>query len=123
MQVDSLPPEPKGKPRPRGKAGFRQSSQLPPVLHELAFRLISTMLSPEIIRMERSHTFHWPNPFSWLCKNIIITLLLGSKYQIFLVGTKDDSGASQVVLVVKNLPPNAEEVKRRGFDFWVGKIP
>ena len=31
-------------------------------------------------------------------------------------------GASQVVLVVKNPPVNAGEV-RRGFDPWVGKIP
>ena len=36
--------------------------------------------------------------------------------QIFL-------GASQVVLVVKNLPANAGDVMRHGFDPWVGKIP
>jgi len=31
---------------------------------------------------------------------------------------------SQVVLVVKNLPPEAEDVsKRPGFNPWVGKIP
>ena len=32
------------------------------------------------------------------------------------------SGASQVALVVKNLPANAGDL-RRGFDLWVGKIP
>ena len=32
-------------------------------------------------------------------------------------------GASQVALVVKNLPPNARRCKRCGFDPWVGKIP
>ena len=31
--------------------------------------------------------------------------------------------ASHVVLVVKNLPANAGDVKRCGFDPWVGKIP
>ena len=31
--------------------------------------------------------------------------------------------ASQVVLVVKNLPASAGDVKRHGFDHWVGKIP
>ena len=31
--------------------------------------------------------------------------------------------ASQVALVVKNMPANAGEVKRCGFDPWVGKIP
>ena len=32
-------------------------------------------------------------------------------------------GVSQVVLVVMNVPANARDVKRRGFDSWVGKIP
>ena len=31
--------------------------------------------------------------------------------------------ASQVVLVVKNLPANAGNIMRQGFDPWVGKIP
>ena len=31
-------------------------------------------------------------------------------------------GASQVALVVKNLPANAGDMKRGGFDPWVGKI-
>ena len=31
--------------------------------------------------------------------------------------------ASQVVLVVKNLPANAGDVKIHRFDSWVGKIP
>ena len=31
--------------------------------------------------------------------------------------------ASQVVLVVKNLPVNAGNIKRRGFNPWVGKTP
>ena len=31
--------------------------------------------------------------------------------------------ASQVALVVKNLLANAGDVKRRGFDPWVRKIP
>ena len=31
--------------------------------------------------------------------------------------------ASQVVLVVKNPPANAGNVKRCRFDLWVGKIP
>ena len=30
-------------------------------------------------------------------------------------------GASQMVLVVKNLPADPGNVKRRGFDPWVGK--
>ena len=29
----------------------------------------------------------------------------------------------EVVLVVENLPANAGDVKRHGFDHWVGKIP
>ena len=33
------------------------------------------------------------------------------------------SGASQVALVVKSLPANAGDVRDRGFDPWVGKIP
>ena len=33
------------------------------------------------------------------------------------------TGASQVVLVVKNLPANIADVKRCGFYPWVGKIP
>ena len=32
-------------------------------------------------------------------------------------------GTSQMVLVVKNPPANAGDVKRCGFNFWVGKIP
>ena len=31
--------------------------------------------------------------------------------------------ASQVVLVLKNLPVNAGDIKWCGFDPWVGKIP
>ena len=31
--------------------------------------------------------------------------------------------ASQVALVVKNLPVNAEDIRDSGFDPWVGKIP
>ena len=31
--------------------------------------------------------------------------------------------ASQVVLVVKNLPANAGDAKSHGFDSWVKKIP
>ena len=31
--------------------------------------------------------------------------------------------ASQVVLVVKNQPASAEDVKKRRFNPWVGKIP
>ena len=31
--------------------------------------------------------------------------------------------ASQVALAVKNLPADAEDIKRRSFDPWVGKIP
>ena len=31
--------------------------------------------------------------------------------------------ASQVALVVKNLPANAGNIMRHGFDPWVGKIP
>ena len=31
--------------------------------------------------------------------------------------------ASQVALVVKNMPANAGDNKRRGFDPWVGKLP
>ena len=33
------------------------------------------------------------------------------------------NGASQVALVVKNLPTSAGDVKRHGFDPWVEKIP
>ena len=31
--------------------------------------------------------------------------------------------APQVVLVVKNQPANAGDIKKPGFDPWVGKIP
>ena len=34
-----------------------------------------------------------------------------------------DVGASQVELVVKNMPTNAGDTGRHGFDFWVRKIP
>ena len=32
-------------------------------------------------------------------------------------------GVSQVVLVVKNPPADAKDVRDRGFDLWVGKMP
>ena len=32
-------------------------------------------------------------------------------------------GASLVALVIKNLPANIGDIKRHGFDPWVGKIP
>ena len=32
-------------------------------------------------------------------------------------------GASQVALVVMNLPVNGEDIKRYGFNTWVRKIP
>ena len=31
--------------------------------------------------------------------------------------------ASQVALVVKNPPASSGDVKRRGLDYWVGKVP
>ena len=31
--------------------------------------------------------------------------------------------ASQVIQVLKNLPANAKDINRYGFDSWVGKIP
>ena len=34
-----------------------------------------------------------------------------------------DGGVSPVALLVKNPPDNAGDVKRCGFDPWVGKIP
>ena len=34
-----------------------------------------------------------------------------------------NGGASQVALVVKNMPDNAGDVKRCGFNPWVRKIP
>ena len=40
----------------------------------------------------------------------------------FFFGVKQINQASQVVLVVKNLPASARDV-RHGFDPWVGKIP
>ena len=33
------------------------------------------------------------------------------------------SGASQVVLVVRNLPTNPDRHKRYGYNAWVGEIP
>ena len=33
-----------------------------------------------------------------------------------------DEGASQVVLVLKNLPASEEDIKRRRFDPWARKI-
>ena len=39
-----------------------------------------------------------------------------------LGGTVVNKG-SQVAIVVKNPPANAGDVKRHGFDLWVGKIP
>ena len=41
-------------------------------------------------------------------------------YFVFL---SSEFRASQVVLVVKNLPTNAGRYKKRGFDPWVRKIP
>ena len=32
-------------------------------------------------------------------------------------------GASQVALVVMNLPANARDIKRQGFNTWVRRIP
>ena len=34
-----------------------------------------------------------------------------------------DRGVSPVALLVKNPPDNAGDVKRCGFDSWVGNIP
>ena len=42
---------------------------------------------------------------------------------IFKVQYTRKRGASQVVLVVKNSPANADRRKRHGFDPWMGKIP
>ena len=42
---------------------------------------------------------------------------------IFKVQYTRKWGASQVVLVVKNSPANADRRKRHGFDPWMGKIP
>ena len=39
-----------------------------------------------------------------------------------LAGSLLDDGPSQVLLVVKNPPANARDMRRR-FDLWVGKIP
>ena len=41
-------------------------------------------------------------------------------FNLFLINTV---GASQMAQVVKNLPANAGDVKRRGFDPCVRKIP
>ena len=35
----------------------------------------------------------------------------------------NDQEASQLAVVVKNLPANAGDVKRHGFDPWIGRIP
>ena len=35
----------------------------------------------------------------------------------------DDIRASQVALVLKNPPANAEDIKRCRFNSWIGKIP
>ena len=42
---------------------------------------------------------------------------------IFKVQYTRKRGASQVVLVVKNSPANADRRKRHGFNPWMGKIP
>ena len=42
--------------------------------------------------------------------------------EIFSFHSTNGLGASQVALAVKNLPANAGDVKRCGFDPWVGKI-
>ena len=41
---------------------------------------------------------------------------------MIIIATYWALGASQVALVVKNLPTNAGDVKRYGFYLWVGKI-
>ena len=41
----------------------------------------------------------------------------------FLWPNSKEKWASQVALVVKNLPANAGDVKRLGFDLWVGRSP
>ena len=45
-------------------------------------------------------------------------------YKIFIIYTHTHTyGASWVVLVVKNPPANAGDIKRCKFNPWVGKIP
>ena len=51
----------------------------------------------------------------------LITLLIF--FFISYWGYPEGSWASQVALVVKNLPVNAEDVKRPRFSSWVRKIP
>ena len=48
-------------------------------------------------------------------KEMSIPLSLGLPYML--------AWASQVALVIKNMPANAGDVKSCGFDPWLGKIP
>ena len=41
----------------------------------------------------------------------------------FTLQFEDNGGASQVALMVKNLPAKVGDIMRGGFDPWVGKIP
>ena len=54
-------------------------------------------------------------------KKILVNSLVKTNWVMRKQGTI--LGASQVALVVKNLPANAGRHKRWGFDPWVGKIP
>ena len=71
------------------------------------------------------HVHSWEGgAFSYFCfqvivNNVALTILVVVKgFGVFI----ECMWASQVVLVVKNLPTNAGDIKD-GFDPWVGKIP
>ena len=63
----------------------------------------------------------WPkNVALW---QILFVRISASSILWFLASLWDNNQASQVILVVKNPPANAEDVKRHMFDLWVGKVP
>ena len=86
-----------------------------------------------------SHSFTWKIGFcdrTWLRNISLNHVLLGlyvscSPSYIYLYyfplsqsyWSQDSIVASQVALVVKNLLPRAGDIKRCGFDPWVGKMP
>ena len=47
----------------------------------------------------------------------------GVLFLVFLRNLYSVLWVSQVVLMVKNLPYDAGDVKRQGFDLWIRKIP
>ena len=73
----------------------------------------STAALVTIAKIQKQHKC--PSTHEWIKKNVGV---LNTHTHVYIY----INGASQVVLVVKNLPANAGD-KRHEFDLWVRRIP